>query len=259
MFYKKAIACLALCAAVVGCSTPSGTSFPTLSEMQALPTSNEAMIAFNSSGDVHCTRLYLGVHREGDSQNTVIQTDRYYDSATSETAVAVVPAGKISISGAYCDHIRYVPHKLPMIGLWFGEIEIKPGEFVYIGNLNVEEMVFDSYQSLMHKFWMGDRKLAFYSYELQDDSAGARESFRFTAPELENKMVTRIPPRFLDKELYKEAVQQAYGSNPETGERPTEEEAAQKLRAYLKVVIAEALVNHQKQNGPEQKNEEPAS
>src|SRR5262245_27088271 len=133
---------LFVAAALQGCATTPKTAVPTGLQLDAFNSGSSSILIFNTGGTYACDEAVFGIGREGADKNEVGWTLRDTGYAASAPAILVVPPGRYHLNGASCLKQGYVPARLSAVRLWFGSIDVKPGEVIYIGTLNVDVVEF---------------------------------------------------------------------------------------------------------------------
>lgn len=238
------IALLAAC--LGGCANIQQTAL-TPASLREFDQGNTAVLIVNTSGALYCDTTFIALHRDGDPKNEVFVTFRQAGYGTSAPAEMVVEPGRYRLVAASCIKAGFYPASMSSAGLWFGDIEVKPGEVVYMGTLDTELLDYRTRMSSGMKalnailFTGRDaNEFKYIAYQFNDSSADVLERLRVEHPELAAKMQTRLPPAFITRDDFSSALQRAYAPNAD-GTLPTTEEAQARLPAELKTVVAAAI------------------
>jgi hypothetical protein len=243
---RRALFVCLLAAALQACSTPH-TSFPAPRELEDLKAGNASALIVNVSGEMGCDETVLGIHRKGSDKNVVFWTLREVGYRTSGPAIQVVEPGTYRIAGAACLKEGYYPSQMSTIPLWFGDVELKPGEVVYIGTLDIQILDYKTEMSKGAKvfnaiFFTGrdSNEFKYLSYEMHDENAEVLERLRVSYPDIAAKLIVKLPPIYLTTDKFAAALQAAYAPNAD-GSLPTTDQAQTRLPLELKKLGEEAL------------------
>jgi hypothetical protein len=233
-------------AALQACSSPK-TAQPTPGDLAAFTSGNVGMLIINTGGGMACDQAVFGIHRDGASKNEVIWTLRDLGYATTQPAILAVYPGLYQVVGASCMKAGYYPSPMGALPYWFGKVEVKSGEVVYMGTLDTEVLKYKAEMSggakALNAILFTGRdanEYQYLSYQFKDQNGEVLERLRVSHPDLAAKMVTRTPPVYITKENFAAALGRAFAANPD-GSLPKPDVAEARLPEELKKIAEEAI------------------
>jgi hypothetical protein len=226
-----------------------------MDSMSRFAEGRSAIIVINTSGALFCDTTFIALHREGAEKNDVFITYRQAGYGTSAPAAMVVEPGRYRLAGASCLKAGYYPASMSTAALWFGDIEVKAGEVVYMGTLDTELLDYKTQMSSGMKalnalFFTGRdaNEFKYIAYRFNDSSADVIERLRVDRPELVDLMKTRLPPVYITRDDFAGALQRAYAPNAD-GTLPTTDQAQARLPQELKTVVEAAIAARRAAHG----------
>ena len=205
-------------------------------------------IVMNASGKLDCDRYYLGVGRKGDAKNKVFSFKGDKSDTASEIGIQPVAPGAYRINRGTCYKYGYTGGSLPLLDKWFFSFDVKPGEVVYPGTIDMES-VSVSYSGastdnvLVSIFTKKKNRVGnktFVSYEMQDNSSDVKAKLLESHPELAEKITYRPPFALLSADGYRNAQKKAYAPDAD-GKPPTAEVAQERFKSELDTLIQDSL------------------
>ena len=148
---RRLIYIVFLAATLQACASPQ-TTLPTPEALAGFNQGSSSIIIINAAGAPSCDSTIFVIHREGAQTNQVAWTLREAGYATSAPAILVVPPSKYHVTGATCLRSGYYLVELLGLGAWFGKVEVKSGDVVYLGTLDAELLDFRTAMSSGLKF-----------------------------------------------------------------------------------------------------------
>jgi hypothetical protein len=221
-----------------GC-TNTRSSEPTSAELTQFNAGSAAVLVANISGNIDCNEgMILALHLAGAPKNELINSAPKSDGESSEPVVLVVPAGNYKINGALCFDGTSIG-SLRTLAAWFGGIDVKAGEVVYLGTLDIRMLHYHVKKTALQKMFFANNDADYAAFQFKDESADVAARLRVKHPDLAARMVFRSPPQFVTAEDYVAALDRAYAPKPD-GSLPTPEEADARVPGELEKVRAAA-------------------
>lgn len=206
---------------------------PTPAELSQFHAGLSAVIVVNLKPSSDCNEgVMLAIHQAGAPKNELI------DSDGARPVVMVVPPGNYKIANALCFKSGFQPFPLKTLPLWFGSVDVKAGEVVYLGTLEITLLDYKQAKTVLQKMLFADNDVWYASFHFDDESADVTERLRTKHPDLAEKMTVRSPRQYITRESFTAALDRAYAPNSD-GSLPTPEQAHARLTEELEKVIAE--------------------
>jgi hypothetical protein len=248
---RRLFVILCLAGVLQGCASAKTTA-PALTDLARFNSGGSAILIINTGGQMACETAAFGIHRDGAPQNEVALTVRDHGYATTQPAILVVQPGTYQV-----DRAGMVPEQMNVLPYWFGKVDVKAGEVVYLGTLDTEILDFKTAMSDNQKFWntifltgRGNIESKYVSFQFKDQSDEILERLRVSHPDLASKLTIRRPPVYITKESFARAMVRAYTPNPD-GTLPKTEEVEARLTVELKALAQEAAAQRRLQtNAP---------
>lgn len=235
---KIVVLCGAL--ALGGCASLETTSL-TPEALATFEASQDAILIVSLSGDLQCERAFIGLNRRGEETNRVVTTVRDPGYESSNPAVLVVPPGHYALNRGSCMRDGYYPSDLPNLNLWFGGIEIKAGEVVYMGTLDAQRFTYETRlpdRNAVAQFLFSsvdEMESNYLTYTMVNNS-DVPERISAQYPDLGRQVVFRAPPPVMSNEEFTAMLDRSFAPD-ESGVMPTKEEARMRLTAEIEALL----------------------
>lgn len=216
-----ALTTLAACASAPPRVTPT--------QMAAVKAGEQSVIVFVGGGGVAFTFTNVDT-----GQTYEVQTDNVWKVLPGVTAV---PPGRYRLTDAGAAFT-------PLLDVWFADVEIGPGEVVYLGSFESRGVTVyratsdgEKILSLLRLDLEPPGGHVYYSYGVGDYwSENTRKYMQDEYPGLAAVMVDRPLQPLIETEAFEAAVTEAYG--PRDGVMPTPAQAEARARIAIATLVA---------------------
>jgi hypothetical protein len=230
------------------CASPHTASL-SAQDVEQFKSGSTAVLVMNVAGDISCDETVIGIHRKGADKNDVFWTLRDRGYATSQPALMSLPPGSYHLSGAACIKEGYYPSQMSAVGFWFGGVDVKAGEVVYLGTLHADILDYKTAMSsgmkTLNRIFLTGRdanETKYLTFAFKDDSADVLERLRVSNPDIAAKLTVRMPPTYITRENFAAALERAYAPNPD-GALPTSEQVDARLPGELQRLAADVVAH----------------
>lgn len=242
--FAFALMAVTLCA----CASPH-TATLSAQDVEQFKAGSTAVLVMNIAGELSCDETVIAIHRKGADKNDVFWTLRDRGYATSQPALMSLAPGNYRIAGAACIKEGYYPSQMSAVGFWFGSVDVKAGEVVYLGTLHADILDYKTAMSsgmkTLQKILFTGRdayETKYLTFAMRDDSADVLERLRVSNPDIAAKLAVRLPPTYITRENFSAALERAYAPNPD-GTLPTREQVDARLPGELQKLAADVVAH----------------
>jgi hypothetical protein len=221
------------------------TTTPPAAELASFNPDAQAMIVVNASSNIGCADFTLGLNRNNSPTNILARTlnDKGYD--TSEPAILIVEPGKYTLNSAICTVPGYYATNFSNVFSWFSDVEIAPGDVVYIGTFRIDAVTVEVKRgaaarvitSIFALDFAKGESLRYPTYEFANQMNEVVERFRVSRPEFAQRLTFRPIPALISKAEVTTALERAFRPAP-NGDPPLPAEAQARWEAEVAALSA---------------------
>ena len=228
---------MASCVALLGACSPIVTTLPAADTLAQVRAGQASALIVNVSGDLQCDFSIIGFYERNETQVHTVTTLRDAGYQSSEPAILALPPGQYAIDSANCMKGGYYPSEYTNLAHWFGFVDIRPGEAVYMGTIDTELVNFrasSAYDSALERFFReapADTLPTWVLFTIRDNSE-VRERISAKYPDLAQRVIFRAPSEYISRDVFLTLLNTAF-SNDQDGRPPTFDEATTRFRALL--------------------------